>query len=577
MNPLEIQDNVSDSAAAEQAQQTAQDRPAQSEWECPPAEQARPEAAESDHTGRPSGGIAAAVRRFFHKTPRKVLIPAAIAAALLLVFVIAGNAILLKVAPSAALSNAMAKTGKAMEKRLEQSPYQAFAVLGRSLASGGKLECSCDYNNGWSSVQLDFDLAGSFKNRQFEGGFDIESDGVPMDLRLYFDKEQAAVTSSYLDGAWYGMTYGKFEDDLNASALVDFAGLSQEQIQEAVKTVEQWTALLNQDSKTSYQPYAEAIQEFYDGLEWNTSSEKVKVGGKKVSAAAIVVEVSVKQVRSLVMDLYDITASSETARDTYVTGQMANGGRSRQELEQEFDAQMRQGRQSLQAGLDQLTGNLELTYYVYQRSVVKIEAEGEITVAGSTAQLLYTVDLGCDPATDDWLLECTVCPVGENPVSMRLSYSSEEKKKKYEDSLELSFTDGRDTFGFYIDNEWNLDNGRLDTVLSLDEGSGRQSMRIGGKLNVAKDQFKLKLTEFDGIELRWEEGNAFTIAAKAGVKPSKPAFVNLDQWDETVMDTFQSAYQALQQAQYGDTNSYTLIPSGEQTPDSGSTAADTRR
>ena len=68
-----------------------------------------------------------------------------------------------------------------------------------------------------------------------------------------------------------------------------------------------------------------------------------------------------------------------------------------------------------------------------------------------------------------------------------------------------------------------------------------------------------------------------TIAAKAGVKPSKPAFVNLDQWDETVMDTFQSAYQALQQAQYGDTSSDTLIPSGDLIPDSGSTAADTRR
>lgn len=477
----------------------------------------------------------------FGRFVRRFWIPIVLVLAVILILAIFGNAIMVKIAPTWAIGTSAAKTTKAIEDRIEHSPYRALEILGGSMISG-TLGLDFTYEDDWDASSGSAWLSTDLKNRSLALGADVTVNGQQVDGELFLNKERAAVRSSYLPDC-YGVTYATFEEDLRASALPDYLGLGEEEIREASEVMEQIVEAMEFDLSGLIESYTELGNDFMKELDFASASEKTLVGGKKVSCTAVSATLKGKQLRSFVMDGVETFFDDESVRDLAITAMLADGYYTADEARQAYEQTSKEAVRSMEATLQGMDCDLDLIYYLYKGQLVKIEIIGSLTSGGDPIELEYSLDFGRDPSEDDWVLSCVAASSYGDEVSLTAEYESDSDSKSYADTLSIEFYDGYDSANFELSTDWNRQTGDLQMDYEDVYGS---ILSLFCNLKVDGDQCTLTFNDF-GDALYYDGATLeLILTADKAAKIENPDFVNLDKWDDTVLEDIQESVQTMQ-------------------------------
>ncbi len=491
--------------------------------------------------GTPGGGDKQRLTKLpsngFARFLRKAWIPLACVAVLALVVLFFGSAIMLRVAPGWAVSHGMSKTGAAMKSRIKDSPYQALALFGSAL-NDGALTADFNYFDGWENdvtgrVRLNSDL----EALDLSLAADVTVNGQQVDGELFFDRERVALRSSILPDC-YGITFATFADDLRASALSD--AMSSEELDALEDALDEFSDLEDRDMDSLMESYYTVLGKFNDQLEFESGSEKVKVGGERVSCGVVRTKIDGQMLRELLLDIWEATLDDPSVEDAYVATLAGQMGMSESEARRTYEGYCQQLLDSMDQELSAYDCDLDVNYCLYRDRVVQIQVTGQIENDGVPVDVEATLDFGCDPARDDWSGVLTLSNGSGDSILVEMSYRSESDGSDYRDELKLSAgAGGQSQRGVVFSTEWDRDSG--DLVLQLDVDG--QTERANCNLKVESDRCELRLDQFPGLSS--EEQLELVFTAEKGAKVEHPDYVNLDRWDE---DTLREIEESLRDA-----------------------------
>lgn len=448
-----------------------------------------------------------------------VLIAAIIAAAVLY-----GPFLRAKASPGQTIKRGYANTAEAMQQQLEDSPWQMWHCMAEALRSGSlKVSFSC--GDDWSQGSGDVWLRSDWEEPAFALGMDIESDGVPIDGELYFDRERVTLSSSILPDS-YGITFASFEQDLRASALPEVFDLSEDDIQELVKVFDELNkAAEDFDFKNLPDTYKKSLEDFIGGLDFQTSQGKQSIGGEELSCIILSTQIKEDDIKEFAATISDLYFGSASALSKY---------------SYEF-AELDDVREMMEDAIVAIYKGANLTWYFYHDNLVKVEFSNDMKLYGTALHLDFDMDMGAQPGKDGWTFNLNAKPIGEDPLKLSLTYVPDNGGAVYSDRLEGKITVEGEAVNFALSTDWDRESGKLSISLEIPpervtlegrlelDGNGRCVLQFNdlGKQfsNLADEDFDLDLT----------------LTAEKGDGPSCPAFINLDRWNETVLEEIADA------------------------------------
>lgn len=481
----------------------------------------------------PKNGFGRFIRRFWRVC--------AIVVALVLVLAVFGSAIMMKLAPAWSVQRGVAKAADAIAARIQDSPYQALDLLLQSVQAGS-VGCDFTLTQDGETMSGQVELTSQLKDRSFALRGAVSAMGIDLDGELFVNDTRAALRSSLLDDC-YGVTYKSFGDDLRASAVPDKLGLSEDDILDAEAAMDSLVQLLEANPKGLLDDCKDVSRGFLKDLDFSSSTEKVKVGGERVSCKTLTANIGARDIRALILDEYDALTENETFRSLF-TASALRSANDPALTDDQLDEQFAQQREILKQQLEQVDCDLDVTYCLYRGRLVKTELSGKFGAGGSQAKLECAMDFGCDPAKDDWSLTCSLVPDYGEAIKLRASYESELDGDDYSDCLRLTLGEDGGEQQVTLATDWDKATGDLTLrVRNGDDGSGGgEAESIHCNLQVDGSSFTLTLTPED----LGGEGPALTIRADSEAKLEEPKFVNLDKWDEDVLDAMKQAFQDVQ-------------------------------
>lgn len=447
-------------------------------------------------------------------------------AAVIALMVFYGPFLRAKASPGQTIKRGYANTAEAMRQQLEDSPWQMWGRMAEALRSGSlKVSFSC--GDEWSQGSGDVWLRSDWEEPAFALGMDIESDGAPLDGELYFDRERVALSSSILPDC-YGITFASFEEDLRASALPDAFDLSEDDIQELVELFDQLNkATEDLDFKNLPDTYKKSLEDFIGGLDFRTSQGKQSIGGEELSCIILSTQIKEDDIKEFAASISDLYFGSASALSKY---------------SYEF-ADLDDMRETMENAIISLYKGANLTWYFYHDNLVKVEFSNDMKLYGTAFHLDFDMDMGAEPGKDGWTFNLNAKPIGEDPLKLSLTYIPDDGGAIYSDRLEGNVTVEGKTINFALATEWDRESGRL--LLSLEVPP--EEVALEGRLELDGNdrcvlQFENLGEQFSELA---DEGEEFdldlTITAEKGDGPSCPAFVNLDRWNEAVLEEIAQA------------------------------------
>ena len=489
----------------------------------------------------PKNGFGRFVRRFW----------GALAAvlAVALVFVIFGNAILVKVAPAWAVGRSTTKTTKAIMDRIDGSPYKAVEIFGKSLLSGS-IGCGFSISDDYDSADGNLTLVTALKDKSFSLSGAINFNGASGDAELFVNDKRAALRSSGLDDC-YGVTYETFEDDLRASALPEYLGLTEADIRAAGDVMDQVVNIMQFDPAALIESYSKLYADFLKDMDFDSDSEKTDVGGERTSCTVISAELDERDLRDFILDCYDLGTEDQGLQDAIVGTMIADGYYTPAEAKQIMEAQIRDARQELENELRMLKCDLELAYYLYSNQLVKSVVTGDIAVSGESMEMELTMDFGRNPEKDDWLLSCEFTSGYGDRMYMEAEYSSEVERGQYRDTLYISMDQGWGLQTAAISSDWNRENG--DLAMTVESNGNVETLYCNLMVNGDSCELTLDNTGLEALGGSTEFN--ITLTADKAAKLENPEYVNLDQWDMGVIEKFQAFADSLSSGSQGQSTS----------------------
>ena len=460
---------------------------------------------------------------------RRFWIPLTAAAAVILILAVFGNAIAVRVAPAWVVGRGAARTADAVESRISASPYQALSMFGSALMAGS-LECEFtyfdSYSDGFGQVRLVTDL----EHHRLSFGGEAMVNGQHVDGEIFLSDQRAALRSSWLQDC-YGLAYDTFEEDLRASALPDVLGLTEEEIRRAGLVMGQMTDRPEIDLRGLADACAELGNSFWKDLEFSSGSAKTSVGGRRTSCTAVTAELSGRALRGLAMDVFDIFAEDEGLRGAAAVAMAAESGCTPEEAGQLLDGRLRSAGKNLENLLRGLDCDLELTCYLYQGRLVRLEAAGEVLADGVPAGLECLLDFGLDPAEDAWSFSCALTNLRGGMISAGAEYQSSADSSSYAGSLRIFVDEGWGAETVVLSSDWDRESGALE--VSLDDGDAVRSIQCS--LLVDRNRAELNADCFDALLHSRDGYLELRLTADKRDRPEDPDYINLDRWDQAVL------------------------------------------
>ena len=479
---------------------------------------------------------------------RRFWVPTCAVVVVALVLIVFGNAILVKLAPTWALGRGTVKTTKAVEDRIDASPYKALKLFGESMLSGS-LGCEFTYYDEWSDAFGSVELTSDLKDLNMSLAADVTVDGRQVDGVFYLNEDRIALESSYLSQC-YGVSFENFEKNLRSSFLGQ--NMSEEEIRQLSDAVAQVRQTLEFDMDDLIEAYTERYEEFLKEMDFQSSGEKTSVGGDRVSCTALTASMDEKMIRSLAVDCVEIFFENEDVKNMAISAMMAEamsyGGTTedvREEAERAYEENVRLMVNSVEDALLDLRCDIDITYYLYHNKLVKTEVVGDVTAEGKTGRIEYILDFGKDPAKDDWNIEYRLDAPSGMVQTAQIVYATDSNSKAYSDSLKVTIGSGWDgeleEETLEIETEWDKRSGDLEFYVYDPDGGAYQyscNLQVDGK------SFALTLDEFGNL-ISPDSYLELTLTADQTAKIGNPDYVDLDRWDESVMEDFENAANAI--------------------------------
>jgi len=441
-----------------------------------------------------------------------ILIPCvAVVAAAGVCFAAFGSGLLAKLSPEKSLRRAMEKTNESMASYLKDTPHQALAEFVHAL-EGGTLSADFSYDDGIDSLDGSVGLSCDLEETAVGLSADLTLDGQPMGGNLYLDRACAALGLSFLPET-YGLTYETFEEDLRASALPDYFGLTEDDITEAAAAVEEFREAMGSESGAS--ALEDAREDFWDSLDFEVSTENVELSGEDVRCTAYAARISEDAISKLSHDLAPDEAGDQ--------------------LEQLL---------SLYAGAD-------VIFYVNGGCMTGAELHNTADWMGMDFTLDLLFDLGAKPEEGKWSLSASLQPEGESKVEVLLDYAPKSSGDVFSDQLEVTAAADGEKYVVTLGTEWERESGDWSFSVMVDS----ISVALHGKLTITGTVCELSFEDIGKqlAALTGDEGALFSfkLRSEKGHVPERPSFVNLDQIDEAALDDIALAIEDFSSLFYG--------------------------
>ena len=495
-----------------------------------------------------SGGFGRFIKKFWY------IIAIVIVAAV--VIGMNAGAIMAKIAPKATAGSAMGKTVDAVSGLLEDSPYSLFGSM-VGLSDGGSLGVDFNYSSSYGeaasgTVTYSVDTENKMIGMGGEVNLDMYGETLNLDADVFVDAESAALKSSLLDGNYYGITFASFREDLGKSFFAELA--SQEELDYVADSFEEfydfWQKIMEFAEKGESgwaEPYVKILQDFTDSLDYESRTKKTEIGGSKLNCTMICTEIDVDMVEELCQELVAALGEDELMKDYAVMLMTMDGYYTVQEAENQWRNELRSLESEMREVLRQLDGTMDLCYYINSGKMVKYEVAGKLEVDGETMEVSASCDFGKKPGKDS--ISISIAAGSEEElVGFDIVYSFKEKGSKFKDELALSvwgeyYGDKYDNGSVAIENAWDRESGDVDTVFYYDDEYSSENFALTWNLAKDGDVITVSLSDLQNVAgYAMDEIDldiAFVISQNSGLK--KPDYVNLDQWDESIMQMIEEA------------------------------------
>lgn len=474
------------------------------------------------------------------------LAPIAAVLALVVAAAFLWKPLLLKFAPRTYLAMASGRTMSALGKRSEGSPAALIGTASEYM-NDGTMDIRAVINDEYSGqVSIDASVAADQEAKKWAVNAGVSSMGQETNFDLYMDADFLALRSSMLaDGAYYGLTYDSFEEDLRASAFgemltEDDIALMTEMVDTLDKSIESPV-----DYEALMAPYIEKISEFSEGLTMTTGSAEIELDGKQEKCDTISVAFEKDELLDLMNDLLDMLEEDDDLRDTF-KGYIAAMGTGEQDVEDLWKEMVDELRDSLDEIDESTNAEGVLTYYIHGSKLAAIGCEIEFTEPGGDGEINVEMMLsfGTDAAESDIILDMTV-EVDREEIEIRLVSSVEKNDSTYKEKLTINGNADGSQLKVQSTSDWNRSTGDLDFDVSTDVDGEKYEVEFSLKLQETESGIEIAIDDLYELILCFDEtfddyNDAFdcsiSVAFSKGSDIKTPDYVNLDQIDSELIN-----------------------------------------
>lgn len=478
------------------------------------------------------------------KFPRWIL-GVGIAAILVVALAFTWKALLMMIAPKTALSLAIGTTGKDLQQRYSHSPA-AVVAEGTKYLQDGKLSINADISYEGERMQTQLDLAFNKEKKQTAAGAALTLGEKNYNASFYLDPEFAAVSTDLLkDDTYYGVTFETFKEDIRKSVFGE--ELSDAQIEHIDSIIQVFLDIytLDIDREELSKPYKQVIKQYIKDQETEKENDTIIIDGKEYSCSTLTYSLSESDLYDLLDELIDTLEDDTDLKALICRERIGNLiGINMDEAYEEFILDMRK---NLEEAFEEADFSLDVVFYVRSGRLVSMELESNIEVDGEEAEISAEISFGLQSKSD--IVIDLAAKVDGEKAGIKLISKVTDDQDSYKETLTAEVNiPYEDKVKVTFSTKWNKSNGKLTFTAKAQAEGDTQEFSMQYTLNKLSNGFELIidqknvedfLDQMDGDAL--PEGLEFTISVRCtkGADITKPEYVNIDRFDETLLQQLQ--------------------------------------
>lgn len=470
-----------------------------------------------------------------------VAIPAVLVIAI--VAALAWQPLLGLLAPGKALESAQENTNEKLNDRYEGSPF-AVLMKGAMWIENGEMALDVGVNANGQQMSANMLLQSNRPSKQMGANLAVEYGDLNISGSVYGDPDKIAIAvDQFNDGTYYGVTLDTFKEDLKASVLG--SAVTDEQIEMIDRYLQMVREMISSEEDYSklLEPYAAIVKEYMDKLEMTKGEGEIKLDGEYYNCTTMTLTMDEEYLFEMLEKLLDQLEEDEDIRElfeSYVSkissivafdsapSNVATGI-------MDLDDIVKQLRDALDEAQDMLKLDMEMTYYQYKGYVVAYVLKADLEVDEEEISAEFKVNYGLNPGVSDIIVSVVMESDGET-FSMELVSKVEKSGDTYKETIEVELeVPDTEKVKEQIVIEWNRKSGDLSYDFQMNiPGSEEIAFTFECKLEELDNGFRLSVEDFEieGVVLDVK------LTCTTGTELKAPEFVNLDKWDENLMNEF---------------------------------------
>ncbi len=466
--------------------------------------------------------------------------------------------------PEAKLSAALDNTLAALSQRLESGPLAVLDSVDpqENLKTGLKLGFVSDVQTVDLMLELHTQPAAKRNHLSVSSSNKLQyAPAVTQNFSIYTDADAFAASIYGLDnGAYFGLEYASFREDLEKSALAELA----EKNPEAVDSIETMldfvqSSIAEPSDKTQLlRPYQDILMDWLAQLEFTTETGATTYDGADYNCDIYRYNITEAHIVGLTKALVSQLEQDEAVAQLYIST-MVSTGATQSDARESWQDELNALRTQVEDMEKSLKGGIEAVFYVYGEHILRMELHADYSSeqAGFTV-IDLTVELGQNAATDPVFITYETPMDTSVRIPLRLRSYLTGTEGAYGHKLELDFYDSmKEPVNLVLQTDWDQETGAMTLSGNVKYIVFEQTPGFGAPIKLKEsDNFDLSLTlkrEEQGFRLSFHETlpykgefiNGYTDGLSVDLEFScietaqaveKPAYVSLENWSGDLVE-----------------------------------------
>jgi hypothetical protein len=280
----------------------------------------------------------------------------------------------------------------------------------------------------------------------------------------------------------------------------------------------------NASASDEFEDYISVLTSLLRESETVTDRVEIRVGRETVTAQRVSYEIDDADFIGLLEDWLDIFEADESIMNAFNVAGMETG--------MDHRAMVRNMRSELSSLRRELRGSeLTLSFYIGRRDrLLRVDLNATLRVGGERIRFDARLDLG-DSAMDTWRLEFTF-----DDMMIEIIWEYREAGARHVHTLDMFMEDRWNTDNIIFTSDWNPTSGAFFFEYEERNRWGNHSDEIlRGNFTTQRDNFRLEIDHFQ--DFGWSRSElALIIRTESGASFANPSFINIDQWDQRLMN-----------------------------------------